>query len=135
MVRSMTSTPSASEMLRSWLPVSSPSNTAASAPRFSQVRRASASLPSPRTVPASGASFFWMRLATASMLFASHSAASSSMLRSASNWPMSSPSSSTFTGGVFCVICSLIVSPQRRFCLSSFFRQYERQAMGVPSAL
>jgi len=130
MVRSMTSTPSASEMLRSWLPVSSPSNTAASAPRFSQVRRASASLPSP-----SGASFFWMRLATASMLFASHSAASSSMLRSASNWPMSSPSSSTFTGGVFCVICSLIVSPQRRFCLSSFFRQYERQAMGVPSAL
>ena len=68
MVRSMTSSPpSAVEMLRIWLPVSSPSNTAHSAPSSCAARLASSSLPLPSTMPVSGVWRFWLICATASI--------------------------------------------------------------------
>ena len=88
MVRSMTSMPpSAVEMLRIWLPVSSPSNTAHSAPSSAAAAAASSSLPLPSTMPVSGVCRFWVTDATASMWLASQSAASSFRLRSQSQSP------------------------------------------------
>ena len=100
MVRSITSTPTAVEMLRIWLPVSSPSKTAHWAPSCWAARRASSSLPLPRTVPVSGVERFCTTSPTASMWLASHRAASSFRLRSQSKAPWSSASSRVGVGGV-----------------------------------